>query len=53
MKFITIWIPQGHIEALENLVKNGYYPNRAEAIRMFIRDGVLAELPLTKGDRRK
>lgn len=43
MKFLTIWIPQGHIEALENLVKRGYYPNRAEAIRMAVRDLVNSE----------
>jgi len=43
MKFITIWIPQGHIDKLEDLVRKGFYPNRAEAIRMAIMDMVNTE----------
>lgn len=38
MKFITQYVPEGHICKLEELVRKGYYPNRAEAIRM-ARDG--------------
>ena len=38
MKLITLYLPQTYIDALDQLVKNKYYPNRAEAIRMAIRD---------------
>lgn len=38
MKLITVHVPELYIQALDQLVKDGYYPNRAEAIREAIRD---------------
>jgi len=38
MKLITLHIPQKFIEALDELVARGWYPNRSEAIRVAIRD---------------
>jgi len=38
MKLITLYLPEIYIDALDQLVKTKYYPNRAEAIRMAIRD---------------
>jgi len=38
MKLITLHLPEPYIEALDNLVKEKYYPNRAEAIRTAVRD---------------
>lgn len=38
MKLITLHIPQRFIEALDELVAKGWYPNRSEAIRVAIRD---------------
>lgn len=43
MKFITQYVPEGHIRKLDKLVRDGFYPNRAEAIRMTIRDLVNEE----------
>ena len=38
MKMITLYLPEPYIEALNQLVSEKYYPNRAEAIRVAIRD---------------
>jgi len=38
MKLITLYLPEDYLRALEELVRRGYYPNRAEAIRVAIRD---------------
>ena len=38
MKLITLYLPEPYIRALDRLVYNRYYPNRAEAIRVAIRD---------------
>ena len=38
MKLITLYLPETYIDALDQLVGDRYYPNRAEAIRMAIRD---------------
>lgn len=38
MKLITLYIPEPYIQALDKLVNEKYYPNRAEAIRVAIRD---------------
>jgi len=36
MKQIVVNIPEGLLEALDLLVENRYYPNRAEAIRIAV-----------------
>ena len=38
MKLITLYLPEPYIQALDELVVTKYYPNRAEAIRVAIRD---------------
>ena len=38
MKLITVLMPEPYIEALDGLVDRKYYPNRAEAIRVAVRD---------------
>ena len=49
MKLITLYIPEPYIKALDRLVDERYYPNRAEAIRVAIRD-LLAEEVWKTGD---
>jgi len=44
MKLITLYIPESYLEALDRLVNQRYYPNRAEAIRMAIRDLLKTEV---------
>jgi Arc/MetJ-type ribon-helix-helix transcriptional regulator len=44
MKLITLHLPETYIKALEQLVDERYYPNRAEAIRVAIRDLITDEL---------
>ena len=43
MKLITVYVPEGHLNLLDSLVRKNRYPNRAEAIRFAIRDLVLRE----------
>ena len=38
MKLITLHLPEPYIQALDKLVDEKYYPNRAEAIRTAVRD---------------
>jgi Arc/MetJ-type ribon-helix-helix transcriptional regulator len=43
MKLISIYIPEPYLDALDKLVKKGYYPSRAEAIRLAIKDLIQTE----------
>jgi len=38
MKLISLYLPEPYIEALDRLVAERYFPNRAEAIRFAVRD---------------
>jgi len=38
MKQVALLMPEPYIRALDRLVNDKYYPNRAEAIRMAVRD---------------
>jgi Arc/MetJ-type ribon-helix-helix transcriptional regulator len=38
MKMITLYLPERYIQSLDQLVDRRFYPNRAEAIRMAVRD---------------
>jgi Arc/MetJ-type ribon-helix-helix transcriptional regulator len=38
MKLVTVNLPEEYISALDRLVKAHFYPNRAEAIRMAVKD---------------
>ena len=44
LKLITIHLPELYIKDLDELVGDNYYPNRAEAIRLAVRDMLVAEL---------
>jgi Arc/MetJ-type ribon-helix-helix transcriptional regulator len=44
MKLITIYLPEPYIKALDQLITEKFYPNRAEAIRVAIRDLINAEV---------
>ena len=43
MKMITLHVPEPYIKALDRLINDKLYPNRAEAIRFAIRDLLYAE----------
>jgi len=38
MRLITLYLPEPYIRALDRLVAEKKYPNRAEAIRIAVRD---------------
>jgi len=38
MKLITLYLPEPYLKMLDQLVGERFYPNRAEAIRVAIRD---------------
>jgi len=44
MKLITLYLPETYIRALDQLVGERFYPNRAEAIRVAIRDMISVEV---------
>ena len=44
MKLITLYLPEAYIKALDQLVEERFYPNRAEAIRASIKDLISNEL---------
>lgn len=44
MKLITLHIPEPYLKALDRLINERYYPNRAEAIRVAIRDLLSVEV---------
>ena len=44
MKLITIHLPEPFIKDLDELVKDDVYPNRAEAIRIAVRDMLISEI---------
>jgi Arc/MetJ-type ribon-helix-helix transcriptional regulator len=49
MKLITLYLPETYIKALDQLVDERFYPNRAEAIRVAIRDLISAEVWRRRG----
>jgi len=44
MRLITLHLPEPYIKALDDLVKQKKYPNRAELIRVAIRDLLTEEV---------
>jgi len=44
MKLITLYLPEPYIRALDSLVTARFYPNRAEAIRVAIKDLISTEV---------
>jgi Arc/MetJ-type ribon-helix-helix transcriptional regulator len=43
MKIVTVHLPEAYVEAIDELVRRGVYANRAEAIRMALRDLIRRE----------
>ena len=52
-KLITVHIPEKFLEALDELVAEGRYPNRSEIIRIAIRDFLREELWKRKESRKQ
>jgi Arc/MetJ-type ribon-helix-helix transcriptional regulator len=46
VKAVTVHLPEAYIEAIDELVRRKRYPNRAEAIRMAVRDFIRMEAKL-------
>lgn len=44
MRLITLYLPVPNLEFLDELVSRGFYPNRAEAIRLAVHDLINAEI---------
>ena len=44
MKLVTVHVPEPDLEAIAKLVKAGMYPNRAEFIRLAIKQVLKEEL---------
>lgn len=44
MKLVTVKMPDAYIEGLEELVRDGRYSSRSEAIRVAVRDLLRREL---------
>lgn len=44
MRLITLYLPEPYLKALDWLVDAKYYPNRAEAIRVAVRDLLSVEV---------
>ena len=51
MDRVTLRIPEQQIEAVEQLVETGQYPNRSEAIRSAVRELVDEEFEATQHRR--
>jgi antitoxin ParD1/3/4 len=49
VKLITLYLPEPYIKALDSLVNERFYPNRAEAIRVAVRDLLNVEVWRNKG----
>ena len=46
MKVVTVHLPEAYLDAIDELVRRKMYPNRAEAIRMAVRDFIRREAKL-------
>jgi Arc/MetJ-type ribon-helix-helix transcriptional regulator len=46
MKVVTVHLPEAYLDAIDELVRKKLYPNRAEVIRMAVRDLIRREAKL-------
>ena len=46
MKVVTVHLPEAYLDAIDELVRRKMYPNRAEVIRMAVRDLIRREAKL-------
>lgn len=44
MKMITVHLPEAYLEAIEELIRDRYYPSRSEVIRAAVRDLIKREI---------
>jgi len=44
VKLITLHLPESYLKDLDELVDENFYPNRAEAIRVAVRDMIANEV---------
>lgn len=49
MKRVTLRVPEKHISRIERLVDMDEYPNRSEAIRCYIKNGLRDDEAATTG----
>jgi len=52
MRIVSVQLPQGLINAMDQLVKKGVYPNRSEIIREAIRELLKKELYRLESENR-
>jgi len=52
MKLVTVHFPESMIEGLDELVRQGYYTSRSEAIRVAVRDLLKKQLYLMQRPKR-
>ena len=50
MRLITLYVPEPYLQALDDIVKKGRCPHRAEAIRLAVRDLLRKEGCLPKAE---
>ena len=48
VKVVTVHLPEAYIEAIDQLVRKKLYPNRAEAIRIAVRDFIMEEAMISE-----
>jgi len=53
IKLISVNLPESYLKVLEDLVTEGKFPNRSEAIRVGIRDLIKTEFLLDESVNRK
>ncbi|AJC71083.1 MAG: type II toxin-antitoxin system ParD family antitoxin [Thermococcus sp.] len=44
MRIISVQVPQSYVNAMDQLVKRGLYPNRSEVIRAALREFLKKEM---------
>ena len=48
MKVVTVHLPEPYLQDIDELVRRRLYPNRAEAIRMALRDFIRSEVQISE-----
>lgn len=48
LKVVTVHLPEPYLQAIDELVRRRLYPNRAEAIRMALRDFIRTEVQISE-----
>jgi antitoxin ParD1/3/4 len=48
LKVVTVHLPEPYLQAIDELVRRRLYPNRAEAIRMALRDFIRSEVQISE-----